>query len=99
MKTSTTVEDIFHIVDTFFTRHGMSWDHCVGFCTDRASSMTGRLKGFVTRVKAKNPLIISTYCLLHREALTTKTINEDLLATLNNAVHALNHIQGIPLKS
>ncbi len=36
MKTSTTDEDIFHIVDTLFTCHGMLWDHCVGICTDGA---------------------------------------------------------------
>ncbi len=35
MKTSTTGEDIFHVVDTFFTYYGMLWDHCFGICTDR----------------------------------------------------------------
>ncbi len=50
-------------------------------------------------VKAKNLLINSTHCFLHREALVTKTMNEDLLATLNDAVHVVNHIKGRPLKS
>ncbi len=77
----------------------MSWDHCVGIYTDGAPSMTGRLKGFVTRVKVKNPLIISTHCFLHREALMIKTMKEDLLVTLNDAVHVLNYIKGRPLKS
>ncbi len=99
MKTSKTGEGIFHIVDTFFTRHGMLWDHCVGTCTDNASSMTGRLKGFVTRVKGKNPLIISTHCFFHREVLVAKTMNEDLLATLNDAVHVVNYIKGRQLIS
>ncbi len=61
MKTSMTGEDISHIVDTFSAGCGMLWDHFVGICIDGVPSMTGRLKGFVTRVKGKNPLTISTH--------------------------------------
>ncbi len=88
IKTSMTGEDIFQVVDISFTRHGMLWDHCVGICTGRAPSMTGRLKGFVTSVKATNQLIISTYCFIHREA-----------PTLNDAAHVVSYIKGRPLKS
>ncbi len=71
-------------------------EHCELY---EAPSIKGCLKGFVTRVKAKNPLIISTHCFLHREALIPKTMNEDLLATLNDTVHVVNYIKGRPLKS
>ncbi len=81
MKTSVAGEDLFHVVDTFSTHHGVSWDHCVAICTDGTSSMIGSLKGFVTRVKAKNPLIIPIHCFLYRWALVTKTMKEEFLLT------------------
>ncbi len=99
MKTIMTGEDIFHIVDTFFTCHKMLWDHCVGICTDGAPGMTDYLRGFVTTVKAKNPLIISTHCFLYRETNVTKTMKKDLLTTLNNSVHVVNYTKGKPLKN
>ncbi len=60
MKTNMTGEDIFHLVDTFFTRHRMLWDHCVGIYTDGASRMPGLLKGLVSKVKASQHTVSST---------------------------------------
>ena len=99
MKTSTKGADISDVVDTFLHFMECQWDHCVGICMDGAPSMTGYLKRFVTRAKAKNPRIISTHCFLHREALMTETMNEDFHATLNDAVHVVNYVKGRPLKS
>ena len=42
-------------------------------CRDKASSMLGSKSGFATLVK-KKPDVITTHCLIHREALASKTL-------------------------
>ena len=67
--------------------------------TDGAASMTGRYKGFVSRVKEVNPDVMATHCFLHREALVAKTLPKELSAVLDDAVHIVNFIKARPLKS
>jgi hypothetical protein len=74
----------------------LTWDLCVGICTDGAQSMTGCLKGFVKEV---NPDVVCTHCFLHREALVAKTIGDDLKEVLETVVKMVNFIKQRPLKS
>ena len=99
MKTTTTGKDVFKATDTFFAGQGLSWENCVGICTDGAPSMTGSLKGFVTLAKEKNPEIISTHCFIHREALMKRTLDAELQSVLDDAVKMVNKIKGKALKS
>jgi hypothetical protein len=61
-------QDIFNILSSYLESCGLSWNHCVGICTDGASSMTGWVKGFVTFVKEKI-IVLTTHCFLQREVL------------------------------
>ncbi|VVC39024.1 Hypothetical protein CINCED_3A024407 [Cinara cedri] len=100
LKTSTRGKDIFETINFFFENNGISWNDCVGSCTDGAPSMTGNIKGFVTLAKMKNPLlIVNTHRFIHREALMTKTVGSYLNSILINAVRIVNYIKGKPLKS
>lgn len=99
LKTRTTGQEIFQCVNTYFENNTLSWKYCIALCTDGAPSMTGRLNGFVTLVREKNPEIVLTHCFLHREALMMKTIGPALQEVLNEVVKMVNYIKSKPMKS
>ena len=59
---------------------------CVSVCTDGAAAMVGRIKGFLSRVREKNPNVVVTHCFVHREALVAKTLPTELASVLDNVV-------------
>ncbi|CAI6348387.1 unnamed protein product [Macrosiphum euphorbiae] len=46
-------EDVFKVLDDHLLSVNLSWDNCIGICTDGAPSMTGSIKGFIFLVKKK----------------------------------------------
>ncbi|XP_064096491.1 zinc finger BED domain-containing protein 5-like [Macrobrachium nipponense] len=44
-------EDIFLILNSYFEKFYLSWESCVGICTDEAPSMMGSIKGLASFVK------------------------------------------------
>eukprot|EP00096_Caligus_rogercresseyi_P009484 TRINITY_DN3234_c0_g1_i1.p1 TRINITY_DN3234_c0_g1~~TRINITY_DN3234_c0_g1_i1.p1 ORF type:complete len:544 (+),score=51.68 TRINITY_DN3234_c0_g1_i1:127-1758(+) len=92
--TTTKAEDIMSIVSNFFEEENLSWAKLVGVCTDGSPSMLGSRSGFMTLVKKKNPDIITTHCLIHREALASKTLPAPLKAILDTVIRIVNHIKG-----
>jgi hypothetical protein len=46
-------QDIFNILSSYLESCSLTWNHCVGICTDGAPSAIGPIKGFVTLVKEK----------------------------------------------
>jgi hypothetical protein len=99
LSETTKGQDVFKTVTSYLESHSLSWNSCVGLCTDGAPSMTGCLKGFVTLVRAINPNIVTTHCFLHREALVAKTIGSELKLVLEKVVKMVNYIKQRPLKS
>ena len=45
-----------------------------GVRTDGATAIIGLKSGFIQRVKERNPSVIGTHCVLHREALASRTL-------------------------
>ncbi len=47
--------DVFNILSSYLESCGLSWNRCVGICTDSAPWVNGSVQGFVSRVKEKKP--------------------------------------------
>lgn len=99
MESCTTAEDIFQDVSNFFQENQLSWDSLVGVCTDGAPAMLGLQSGLVTKVKEKNPSVIGTHCILHREALASRTLPAEVRDVLNLAIKVVNFIKAGALNS
>ncbi|KAJ4924388.1 hypothetical protein JOQ06_000628, partial [Pogonophryne albipinna] len=99
LHTHATGEEIYKTTADYLTEQGLNWGMCHSICTDGAASMTGRVKGFVNKVRQVNPDVQITHCMLHREALVAKAMPPDLTAVLEQAVKIVNYIKSRPLKS
>lgn len=92
-------QDIFNLVNNYFTTANISWKFCLSVCTDGCPSMIGHLTGFLALVKKENPDIIFTHCFIHREALVAKSLMPELNEVLQTVVKMVNFIKSKPLKS
>ena len=54
----------------------------------------GKNKGFNSRLKEKAPHCIIFHCMIHRQALASKKLSEDLSETLATVVKIVNFIKG-----
>jgi len=96
LSKNTTGEQVFKKVDSFFKEHRLDWSDCVSVCADGAPSMMGSKKGFMSFVKKENKNISVVHCLLHRENLAAKEI-QDLAIVFKEVVSVVNFIKSLPL--
>ena len=94
LQKTTKARDVFEMLDSFFNTHQLDWGIVGSVCTDGAPAMLGHMSGFVALVKQVNPNVISTHCVLHRQALASKTMPEDMKEVLGNVIKAVNLIRG-----
>ncbi|KAI4816686.1 hypothetical protein KUCAC02_009002 [Chaenocephalus aceratus] len=99
LHTTTRGEDIFRVVDTHLKELKLEWENCIGCCTDGARSMTGCKSGFVAHVRKVVPNVKVTHCIIHREALASKALQQDLGEVLDVVVRVVNLIKKRPLQS
>ena len=64
-----------------------------------ATCMIGSVKGVVSLVQRGNSNVVQTHCFLHRKALVSKTIPDELNQVLKQVVKMGNFIKTRPLKS
>jgi len=72
LQETTKGQDIYDVLNSYLQSCEMTWENCIGICTDGAPAMTGNIKGFVSLVRQMNSEIMITHCFLHREALVAK---------------------------
>lgn len=92
-------QDIFNILSAYLESQGLSWNGCVGICTDGAPSMVGSMKGFSSLVKKENPNVVTTHCFIHREVLMSKTLGAELKSVLDDVTKMVNFIKQRPVHS
>ena len=80
------------MIEKEIVKNNLEWDHCYGVCTDGAAAMEGKQTGLRTLIKNKARHAEWTHCFIHREALVSKELSEDLHEVLNNIMKAVNFI-------
>ena len=79
LTSKSTAHDVLKVVSDFFTTEGLSWENViVWICTDSAPAMLGSRSGFLKLAKKYNPSIVGIHCMIHRQALASKSL-PDLL--------------------
>ena len=99
LETTAKAIDVFSKVSEFFQEYGLSWEKLVGVCTDGAPAMIGSRSGFVKLVQEKNPAVTGTHCVIHRQALASKTLPGNLRSSLNLAIKVVNFVKSSSLNS
>ncbi|XP_049322931.1 zinc finger BED domain-containing protein 5-like [Astyanax mexicanus] len=99
VQTRATAEELFKIMDSYFTEHELKWENCVGFCSDGAQTMAGKRKGLQALVKRAAPDAQWTHCIIHREALASRQLSPELNEVLTAVVDVVNFIKTRPLKA
>ncbi|XP_064410162.1 SCAN domain-containing protein 3-like [Latimeria chalumnae] len=99
LPTRTTGAEIFQLLNDFITSNSLDWKKYVGICTDGAAAMTGKRSGVVARVREVAPNVTATHCILHRQALALKEMNEELHDVLNSVIKIVNFVKSNPFNS
>uniref|UniRef100_K7FT67 Uncharacterized protein n=1 Tax=Pelodiscus sinensis TaxID=13735 RepID=K7FT67_PELSI len=92
LHTTTKAQDVMEIVNNFFEVHGLDWVNFVGVTTDGAPVMLGSRSDFHTLVKPE-------HCFIHREALMSKTLPDQLNTVFKGLVKVVNHIKSSALNT
>ena len=65
----------------------------VACATDGAPAIIGRHRGFIDFLKRKVPQIFTIHCVIHRQHLVAKQLNEELHVCLQIVINAVNLIK------
>ena len=96
----TKATDVLEMLNNFSANQNFEWKKKIeSLCTDGAPAMLGKTSGFAALVKKEALQVNVTYCFLHRYALASKTLPENLRQVLSDnakivnliRVRALNH--------
>ena len=93
LTTTTKAIDVMNIFSEFFEKEELYWSTLTGVCTDGAPGMLGSKSGFATLVKKKNPDITNIHCMIHREALASKTLPINMKSVLQTLIKMVNFIK------
>ncbi|XP_042203808.1 zinc finger BED domain-containing protein 5-like [Homarus americanus] len=99
LEATTTAVDVMEKLSSFFTANRISWENCCGVCTDGAPAMLGSKSGFQKRVKEVAPNAKGIHCMIHRFALASKTLPDELCKILEAVVKCDNFVKAGDLNS
>ena len=99
LEATTKADDVMAYISSFFEEANIPWDKLVGVCTDGAPAMLGTRSGSITQVKQINLDVVGTHCMIHREALASKTLPARLRATLTEVIKVVNYVKSSALNT
>ena len=85
--------DIFNYTMQYFNNKGIPLTNLIYIALNGAKAKTGKVKGFVSRMKAVAPHISSVHCIVHRQHLAAKSVGGEMEEALNAAIHAINFVE------
>ncbi|CAH1970177.1 unnamed protein product [Acanthoscelides obtectus] len=71
----------------------------IGLCTDGVPAMIGVQSGLAKKLKEKDYAMVSTHCVIHLQALASKTLPQKLRQTLYSAIRIVNYNKSSALNS
>ncbi|GFV07823.1 zinc finger MYM-type protein 6 [Trichonephila clavipes] len=77
----------------------LAWANCFAVCTDGAAVLTGSNKGLRGLIQKVAPHMVFNHCMIHRQALVAKEMDEELHNILQDAVSSINYIKCNSLNS
>ena len=99
LKLHIKAEDVLEADNDFFHENGLDWGNLVGVTTDGAPTMLGSRSGFQTLVKQRAPLAIGVHYFIHREALASKTLPDQLNTVFKVLVKIVNYVKSTALNT
>ncbi|XP_076331909.1 zinc finger BED domain-containing protein 5-like [Tachypleus tridentatus] len=99
LLTTTKGEDIFNIINSFFTTNGLDWNSVQQVSVDGAPSMMGRNRGLRGLIQAVNPEISVDHCIIHRYSLGSKSLPGNLKLVFEDVLKIVNFIKSRDVNS
>ena len=99
LETTTRAQDVFELIDNFFQGNKLEWKDLCGVCSDGAPAMLGSRSGFQKLVKDKPPEVTGVHCVIHRQALASKTMPPQLLEMISTIIKIVNFIKSSALNT
>jgi hypothetical protein len=100
LQSNTTGQEVFNCVNSFITKHEISWEKCVDVCANGARAFIGRKdEGSCDTIKHVVPRSSISYCVPHGHVHAAKKLPGNLKIVLDDAVQTINFVKSRPLQS
>ncbi|XP_069941789.1 zinc finger BED domain-containing protein 5-like [Cherax quadricarinatus] len=99
LLTTTKGEDVFNIINSFFTKNGLDWNSVQQVSVDGAPSMMGGHRGLRCLIQAINPEISVDHCIIHRYSLGSKSLPGNLKLVFEDVLKIVNFIKSRDVNS
>lgn len=81
-------------------QYKLNWKHCKGITSDGTANITGKHSRVIKKLlEVTNNSAAWNHCFIHREALASREMPQNLMRVLRNAVKVVNFIKGSSLNS
>ena len=99
LETTTQAVNVMQLLDGFIEKIGLDWGKLVHACADGAPAMLGARSRFEKLLKQKNPKVVTLHCIIHPEALASRTMTQPLKVALETAIGLVNFVKASALNT